>query len=161
MSEDVKPATEKADAANEHDWSTHAPPEMTPESIAALRSVVADDMLVEVEWYDPRTVSHAPWDFYCRPEDMKLGVCLSFGVADDLPDEMAILVRPHFVPNPFGDDEDWNEGEIVIPYRSIRFIYQLTASRQAFSCYKSGRSTPIVPRKTEKTIPTEPPSVTR
>jgi hypothetical protein len=139
-------ANTEASTVIQHDWSTHAPPEMTPESIEVLRAVIAEHEMVEVEWHDPRTVSRAPWDLYCyQREDMWRGVCLSIGFADDLPDEMAILVRPHIPHIVFGDDEDWNEGEIVIPYRSIRFIHPLVAGKAKFSCYTSGR-----PRRTRR-----------
>ena len=138
-----------AGTGSQHDWSTHAPPEMTYYSIDALRSAISEERMVMVEWYDPRTVTHAPWDMYCRPEDMKPSVALSVGFADDLPDERAILVRPHFVNNSFDDDDDWDEGEIVIPYTSIRFIHHLDAGDAKFSCYTSGRPSPSTSGDTE------------
>ena len=58
-----------ANTGIEHDWSTHAPPEMTSHSVDALRSAISAEKMVQVEWYDPRSVTHAPWDLYCRLVD--------------------------------------------------------------------------------------------
>jgi hypothetical protein len=41
---------------------------MAPESIEALRAVIAEHEIVEVEWHDPRTVSHAPWTCIADPK---------------------------------------------------------------------------------------------
>ncbi|HEV2548047.1 MAG TPA: hypothetical protein VGU20_11960 [Stellaceae bacterium] len=108
-----------------------APPEMTPARIEALRSVIGG--LVWVRWHDPRSISHAPWDSYSWPEDMKPDVGYSVGMSDDLPDQMAILVRPHFVSDLFEDDEGRDQGGIVIPYRSIQAIRTLVADEEKFS----------------------------
>jgi hypothetical protein len=75
-----------------------------------------------VKWYDQRTISHAPWISDCRPEEMEPDIGYSMGMSDDLPDEMAILVRPHFFCALYEDDRARYEGDIVIPYSSIRMI---------------------------------------
>ena len=106
------------------------PPEMMPASIEALRSVIGGFVWVK---YDPRTIGHAPWQSAYRPEEKKLNVGYSVGMSDDLPDQMAILVRPHFVPDLFEHDEGRNQGEIVIPYHSIQMIQTLVADGEEFS----------------------------
>jgi hypothetical protein len=99
--------------------------EMAPPTIDALRSVVGGFVCVK---YDPRTISNAPWHSDNRLNDLAMDVGYSVGMSDDLPDEMAILIRPHFVPELFEDDEEFlGGGEIVIPYTPIQFIKPLVA----------------------------------
>jgi hypothetical protein len=132
------PADGNANAGIQHDWSTHAPPEMTPESIEALRSSFKQGCMGMVEYYDVNTIIQNPWDFILPIEDLRPSVGLSIGFLYNLADDNAVYVRPHL--GPFEDDEIEMEGEIVIPYSSIRFIIPLTAGKEAFSCYRSSRS---------------------
>src|SRR6185437_10619507 len=54
------------------DPSIFAAPALTQCSIDAIRkAITAEDLrLIMVEWYDPRIVTHAPWDMWVAPEDM-------------------------------------------------------------------------------------------
>jgi hypothetical protein len=98
-----------SETASQH----HVDQEMTPPTVDALRSIVGGYVWVK---YDPRTISHAPWRSDKRLTNLTTNVGYAVGMSDDLPDEMAILVRPHFVPELLEDDEELlGGGEIVIP----------------------------------------------
>ncbi|HEV2548046.1 MAG TPA: hypothetical protein VGU20_11955 [Stellaceae bacterium] len=115
------------------DWFTDAPPpEMTPESIAALRSAFEDGDIVVVRWYDPRLASRMS---KCTDENTINSVDrLSAGQIYELEDN-AVWVQP-FSPVPYSEDE-------VIAYERIRSIHPLMSGAETFSCYTSGRSQPV------------------
>jgi hypothetical protein len=69
---------------------------------------------------------------FCDPEHMAPCICLSAGFTYDLPEHESVFVLPHMLGRPF---EDGNQGEIVIPYRSIRFINRLAAGSATFRCF--------------------------
>jgi hypothetical protein len=116
-----------------------APPEMTPASIAALKSSFEEGFPGIVEWYDVNTTIQNPWDFILPIEDLRPSTGLSVGYLYHMRELNAVYVRPHL--GPFSDDEITDgEGEIIIPYTSIRFIIPLTLGNETFSCYRSGRS---------------------
>ena len=87
----------------------HVHHEMAPPTIDALRSVVGGFVCVK---YDPRTIRNAPWNSNKRLNDLTMDVGYSVGMSDDLPDEMAILIRPHFVPELFEDEEEFLGGGV-------------------------------------------------
>jgi hypothetical protein len=144
----VEPTSLTPTRPSKIDPSIYAPPAPTADSIQALRSAIEKGKVCVVEWYDPRTVTHAPWDMYCKPQHMAPQICLSVGFIYDMPDDQAIYVLPHQVRNPFENDDDWNEGEIVIPYSSIRFINPLTADYATFKCFPD-RGAAMDPRRSD------------
>jgi hypothetical protein len=113
------------------EWFTDAPPpEMTPESIAALRSSFEDGDIVVVCWYDPRLASSMP---KCTDEDTVRCVDrFTVGQIWELEDN-TVLVESY---SPEGENE-W------IAFARIRSIHPLISGAETFSCYMSGRSHPV------------------
>jgi hypothetical protein len=70
--------------------------------------------------YDARTLSQAPWNG--RNGNGPSGDGVSTGFIYDCPDEQEVIVLPHVTDVPFDGDDSSEQGEVVIPYSSIRHI---------------------------------------
>lgn len=95
-----------------------------------VRAQFKDGDIIIVFWDDPRTLSYAPWDFWCAELTESTG--MSVGFIFDNPDFNEIVVHPHSADIPFADEEDQELGEVAIPYSSVREIRVLLDTSRVF-----------------------------
>jgi hypothetical protein len=101
------------------------------EIVREIKAAFRNGDVVLVKWEDARALTGAPWDVESKG-DLPTVSGLSIGAVYDLPEVNEIVVLPHVPGEPLGTDKDYDIGEVVIPYSTIRCIRVLFSPSSYF-----------------------------